>query len=115
VDEPMNPPQDAFAEVTRLYTSGTTGRPKGVPLNNINEVLTALDVIINLGLNKNDTLMNLSPLFHRGGLYLGGPNPGLYIGATIALIRRFYPKPALEANRKITKLHSSLAFQPCIK
>ncbi|HOA82617.1 MAG TPA: class I adenylate-forming enzyme family protein [Thermodesulfovibrio thiophilus] len=100
VDEPMNPPQDAFAEVTRLYTSGTTGRPKGVPLNNINEVLTALDVIINLGLNKNDTLMNLSPLFHRGGLYLGGPNPGLYIGATIALIRRFYPKPALEAIEK---------------
>jgi len=99
-DEPMKPPQKAFSEVTRLYTSGTTGRPQGVPLNNVNEVLNALDVIINLGLSKNDVLLNLSPWFHRGGLHIGGPNPGLYLGAAIASMRLFYPKSAIRTIEK---------------
>ena len=45
-----NPPVDfephIYDEVVRLQTSGTTGTPKGVPLNNINEVLSAHDVIM---------------------------------------------------------------------
>ncbi len=35
-----------YDEVTRLGTSGTTGTPKGVPLNNANEVLSAHDAIM---------------------------------------------------------------------
>ena len=61
LSEPPEPSYDAWAEVTRLYTSGTTGRPKGIPFNNVNEVLTCLDIIIYLGLNKEDILLNLSP------------------------------------------------------
>src|SRR5439155_13911559 len=33
-------------EIVRLYTSGTTGEPKGVPLNHVNNILRALDVIM---------------------------------------------------------------------
>ena len=49
-----NPPIDfephIYDEVLRLQTSGTTGTPKGVPLNNINEVLSAHDVLIHFPL-----------------------------------------------------------------
>ena len=36
--------QHIYDEAVRLYTSGTTNRPKGVPMNVINEVLSAHDV-----------------------------------------------------------------------
>ena len=39
-----------YDEVLRLYTSGTTGRAKGVPLTNINEIMTAHDVIMHFPL-----------------------------------------------------------------
>ena len=50
-----------YDEVTRLFTSGTTSLPKGVPLNNINEVLSAHDVIMHFPLNPTDVTMNMTP------------------------------------------------------
>lgn len=68
-----NPPIDfnphIYDEVIRLQTSGTTGTPKGVPLNNINEVLSAHDVIMHYPLNPTDVTMNMTPWFHRGGIH----------------------------------------------
>jgi acyl-CoA synthetase (AMP-forming)/AMP-acid ligase II len=76
-------------ETTRLYTSGTTGRPKAVPLTSLNEVLTAHDVIINMSLTAKDKTMNMSPWFHRGGTYCAGPNTVFYIGAEAVTLPRF--------------------------
>ncbi len=89
-----------YDEVVRLQTSGTTGTPKGVPLNNINEVLSAHDVIMHFPINTTDVTMNMTPWFHRGGLHSGGPTPTLYAGATLVIMRTFNPKVCIDYVEK---------------
>lgn len=84
-DEPLN----IYDECTRLYTSGTTSRPKGVPLYSINEVLSAHDVIMHFPMTQGDKTMNMTPWFHRGGLHSGGPCPTLYVGGEVVVMREF--------------------------
>jgi acyl-coenzyme A synthetase/AMP-(fatty) acid ligase len=79
----------AWEESTRLYTSGTTGMPKGVPLPPVAEVLTAHDVIMHFPLSPEDRTLNMTPWFHRGGLYPGGPVPVFYVGAACFPMRSF--------------------------
>ena len=43
-----------YDETTRLYTSGTTGRAKGVSMTSINEVLSAHDVMIHFPMSYRD-------------------------------------------------------------
>ena len=86
-----------YDEVTRLGTSGTTGTPKGVPLNNANEVLSAHDAIMHFPLTPNDVTMNMTPWFHRGGLHSGGPTATLYAGASLVVMRMFGAKACFDA------------------
>lgn len=94
--EPEAPECHIYDEVLRLYTSGTTGRPRGVPVNNINEVLTAHDVMMHFPLNSTDRTMNMTPWFHRGGIHSGGPTPTLYAGGEVIILRVFNPKICLK-------------------
>ncbi len=93
-------PSHIYDEVTRLYTSGTTGMPKGVPLNNINDILSAHDVIMHYPLSPLDKTMNMTPWFHRGGLYSGGPNPTMYIGGEAVILRSFEAPAVLDYVEK---------------
>lgn len=90
------PAAGLYGETTRLYTSGTTGLPKGVPLNNATEVLSAHDVIMHFPLTPEDRTLNMTPWFHRGGLYSGGPNPVFYVGAEAVPLRHFDPDTVLD-------------------
>lgn len=89
-DEPQNSePYNIYDETTRLYTSGTTGFPKGVPLTSINEVLSAHDIMMHFPMNYKDVTMNTTPWFHRGGVHCGGPCPTFYAGATLVVMGKF--------------------------
>lgn len=85
-----------YDETTRLYTSGTTGKPKGVCLTSINEVLSAHDVMIHFPFSSEDKSMNTTPWFHRGGLHSGGLTPTLYAGGLVTIMRKFDPALTLK-------------------
>jgi acyl-coenzyme A synthetase/AMP-(fatty) acid ligase len=99
-DPGIERPMHIYDETTRLYTSGTSGMPKGVPINNINEVLSAHDVIMHFPLSPLDKTMNMSPWFHRGGLHSGGINPTLYVGGEVVILKQFNPRVCLEHAEK---------------
>jgi len=94
--EPAREPANLYDEVTRMYTSGTTGLAKGIPSNNVTEVLSAHDVIMHFPLNPLDVTMNMTPWFHRGGLHSGGLTPTLYAGGCCVVLRMFSAKTCLE-------------------
>lgn len=85
-----------YDETTRLYTSGTTNLAKAVPINSINETLSAHDNIMHFPLNGTDKTMNITPWFHRGGLHMGGPCPTLYVGGEVVILREFNPRRCLQ-------------------
>ena len=89
-----------YDEMMRLYTSGTTGRPKGVPLFNANEVLSAHDVMMHFPMNSTDTTMNTTPWFHRGGIHSGGPSPTFFAGGKVVIMKSFQPQLALKYVQK---------------
>ena len=93
-----------YDETTRLYTSGTTGNPKGVCLMSINELLSAHDVMIHFPLSSEDKTMNTTPWFHRGGLHSGGITPTLYAGGSVTIMRKF---DAVETLKYIEKYRLS--------
>lgn len=93
-------PFSIYDETTRLYTSGTTGKQKGVPLTSINEVLSAHDVLMHFPLNSNDKTMNTTPWFHRGGIHSGGLTPTLYAGGTVVIMPKFDARLCLEYTEK---------------
>ncbi len=86
-------PDDAAA---LLYSSGTTGFPKGVTLTQHNiatNVATAADAS---GYRQDDRLALFLPLFHvYGQNYI--LNGAVHVGATVALFRRFVPDLVLDA------------------
>lgn len=53
--------------ITIMYTSGTTGFPKGVRQTAGNHVSSALSSVLNLGLSEDDVWLCAMPLFHISG------------------------------------------------
>ncbi|MEU6269753.1 long-chain-fatty-acid--CoA ligase [Saccharopolyspora shandongensis] len=80
-----------------LYTSGTTGRPKGAELTHANMVMNALTANQMFGSTpaQHDTHLIALPLFHSFGQSID-MNAGFSVGATLVLLPRFEARAALE-------------------
>lgn len=78
-----------------LYTSGTTGKPKGVTHTHRNVVEADLMCVPYNRLRPDDTNIALGPLYHVGPL-LANFMPALHVGATNVLQRDFDPGLTLE-------------------
>jgi len=78
------------------YTSGTTGLPKGAMLSYGNALFKTRAAADCNGVNGNDVLLSIAPLYHIAGMLMGVNVPVL-TGATSVLLHRFEPRAALQA------------------
>ena len=51
-----------------VYTSGTTGRPKGVMHTHSNDLAIAMNCVMEYGLSHKDNALHIAPLYHVGGM-----------------------------------------------
>ena len=84
--DPENPSPDDIALF--LHTSGTTSRPKGVPLTHSNLMTSLNNIVKTYGLTENDTALVVMPLFHVHGL-IGVALSSLNSAGTIVIPPRF--------------------------
>jgi acyl-CoA synthetase (AMP-forming)/AMP-acid ligase II len=71
------------------YTSGTTGRPKGVPLTHGELAASIRSAMAAWRWRPDDVLVHALPLFHQHGL--GGLHAALLAGGTVHILSRFTP------------------------
>jgi long-chain acyl-CoA synthetase len=86
-----------------LYTSGTTGRPKGAELSHANLLVNALTCNRMFGTVDHDVHLVTLPLFHSFGSTVQ-MNAGLAVGATLVFLPRFdaHQAVALLQQEKVT-------------
>jgi acyl-CoA synthetase (AMP-forming)/AMP-acid ligase II len=105
-----NASDDAFAEVDRrrvavssedpsdiLFTSGTTGTPKGVVMTHGRTLLVATDWVAMTGLNSDDRYLMVNPYFHMFGLKAG-------ILACVASGAAMLPEPVFDVDRVLSRV-----------
>jgi len=87
------PDDDAFAEI--LYTSGTTGKPKGCLFTHQSVALAAITVALGLSISRDERTLIAMPIWHSSPLnnWFGAT---LYVGGTVVLLREYESRKLLE-------------------
>ncbi|MGU7769533.1 class I adenylate-forming enzyme family protein [Burkholderia sp. MR1-5-21] len=83
--------EPADADVAQiLYTSGTTGRPKGCVHSHRTVTLAAMQAAVALSITHDERTLMAMPIWHSSPLnnWFGGT---LYVGGTVVLLREYHP------------------------
>jgi acyl-CoA synthetase (AMP-forming)/AMP-acid ligase II len=105
LEDPVPVAEDDPALV--MYTSGTTGRPKGAVLTHRGLVASTLSWITEMQAGEEDVWLSGQPLFHIGGI--NGLLPFLFLGGTCV----YTPTTGFDAGRAIALLEEH-AVTMCI-
>ena len=91
----LDPPETRGSDLCHLmYTSGTTGRPKGVMATHLNVWHNARE-FGKVHFSPEDTIMVATPIFHCWGL-VNGTLGMLSRGGTVITVERFFPEKTLD-------------------
>lgn len=89
------PDVDPDSDFLIIYTSGSTGTPKGIVLSHAAQVNAAAALSEMWGIGSADVTVVGLPLGYLYGLSTAAA-VGLQCGGTVAILRRFHPRDALE-------------------
>ncbi|WP_028923381.1 acyl-CoA synthetase [Pseudonocardia acaciae] len=93
--EPVDEPVTLDDPCMIMYTSGTTGRPKGAVLSHGNITWNALNFLVDVDLAADEVTLVVAPLFHTAGLNVTCL-PTLLKGGAVVLASAFDPSAVLE-------------------
>jgi fatty-acyl-CoA synthase len=98
-DEPVDPDEPFMI----MYTSGTTGRPKGATLTHANLTWNAVNLLVDLDLTADEVTLVVAPMFHVAALNQT-VLPTLLKGGRVVLVTGFDPQQALDliARHRVT-------------
>ena len=82
-----------------LFTSGTTGVPKGVVMTQRRTLIVATDWVAMTGLRAGDVYLQVNPYFHMFGLKAG-------ILASVASGATMLPEPVFDVDRVLSRVES---------
>ncbi|MFF0501848.1 class I adenylate-forming enzyme family protein [Nocardia aobensis] len=96
---PTRPLPDSADLAVLMYTSGTTGKPKGAMISHGSLAFSSQTYRDWIGLGSSDRILGVAPLFHITGL-VGHVGVGLLTGAAVILNHRFQPDVLLDLIRE---------------
>lgn len=93
--EPERPELNGEDTYCILYTSGTTGQPKGALIPHRQVLFNCINTVASWGLSERDVSPVFVPLFHAGGLF-AFITPLFYLGGRIVLARTLEVEESLQ-------------------